>query len=186
MDPITIALGLASVAPTIIKWITGSDKAEDVANQVVGLAKTVAGKDDGSAALAAIKADPALALQFQQSWMAHELGMYQEETKRLDLINQTMRAESGSNDAYVRRMRPTFGYVLAASWGSLMLAITYRIIFNPAQLADMIDSVAKLQGMWEVALSVLGIYLYKRSTDKSVAATGKHPAPILSLTKGAK
>jgi hypothetical protein len=183
MDPITIALGLASIAPTIIKWITGSDKAEDVANQVVGLAKTVAGKDDGAAALAAIKADPALVMQFQQAWMAHELGLYQEETKRLDLINQTMRAESGSNDAYVRRMRPTFGYTLAASWGALMLAITYRVIFNPAGLDQMIDSVAKLAPMWEVALSVLGVYLYKRSTDKSVAATGKHPP---SLLKGAK
>lgn len=185
MDPVTIALGLASIVPSIVKWIAGDD-AGSVAQKVVDVAKTVAGKDDAQAAVDAIKADPKLALDFQQAWMAHELSMYQEETKRLDIVNQSMRAEIASNDPYTRRMRPTFGYILALSWGALMMAITYRVIFNPTGLDQMIDSVAKLAPMWEVALSVLGVYLYKRSSDKHVAITGKAPAPILSWLKKGK
>src|SRR5690606_29212264 len=38
-------------------------------------------------------------------------------------INRTMRAETASDDVYVRRMRPTFGYVMAATWAAQMMAV---------------------------------------------------------------
>lgn len=65
MDPITIALTLAKFAPGIIKLVTGSDKAANVAEQVVGIAKTVTGQDTGEAALQVIQADPGKMLDFQ-------------------------------------------------------------------------------------------------------------------------
>lgn len=68
MDPITVAFGLAQFAPQIIKWITGSDKAAEAAGQVLDIAETVTGRR-GDAAIDALKADPALALQFRQSVM---------------------------------------------------------------------------------------------------------------------
>lgn len=71
MDPITIAMGLAQFAPQIIKWVTGSEKASDAAGKVVEIAQAVTGKQ-GNDALDAIKADPALALQFRQAVMATE------------------------------------------------------------------------------------------------------------------
>lgn len=71
MDPISIAFGLAQFAPQIIKWITGSDKAADAAGAVVNIAETVTGRK-GSDALDALKADPALVLQFRQSVIAQE------------------------------------------------------------------------------------------------------------------
>src|ERR1700744_3858131 len=43
MDPITIALGLASVVPNIIKWITGNSNAAATAQKVVDIASTVTG-----------------------------------------------------------------------------------------------------------------------------------------------
>jgi hypothetical protein len=72
MDPITIAMGLAQFAPTLIKWITGSDKAEVAAGKVVEIAQAVTGTSSGDAALKAIQADPNLALQFRQSVMTNE------------------------------------------------------------------------------------------------------------------
>jgi len=72
MDPITIAMGLAQFAPTLIKWITGSDKAEAAAGKVVEIAQAVTGTTSGDAALKAIQADPNLALQFRQSVLASE------------------------------------------------------------------------------------------------------------------
>jgi hypothetical protein len=65
MDPITIALALASqFAPGIVKHFTNSDTAATVAGQVLDIAKTVTGKVSPVEAQAALQADPALALQF--------------------------------------------------------------------------------------------------------------------------
>ena len=72
MDPITLAFGLAQFAPQIIKWITGSDKAADAATAVVDVAKKVTGRDDGAAAVEALKADPSLVMQFRQALAAQE------------------------------------------------------------------------------------------------------------------
>jgi hypothetical protein len=72
-DPISILMGLAQFAPAVIKWATGSDKAEEVAGKVIDLAKVVTGRDTPDAALAALQADPALAVEFRKAIMANEL-----------------------------------------------------------------------------------------------------------------
>ena len=72
MDPITIAYGLAQFAPAIVKWITGSDKSAAVAEKVVDIAKVVTGAEDGKQAVEMLKADPALAMQFQKTVMENE------------------------------------------------------------------------------------------------------------------
>lgn len=70
---IPIALSLAGqFAPAIIKYFTNSDTAATVAGQVVEIAKTVTGTDTPEAAVSALQADPALALQFQTAVMANE------------------------------------------------------------------------------------------------------------------
>lgn len=70
-DPIGIAMGLAQFAPQVIKWISGSDKAAEAAGKVVQIAEAVTGKQ-GPDAVEALKADPALVLQFRQAVMANE------------------------------------------------------------------------------------------------------------------
>ncbi|QOR55713.1 MAG: hypothetical protein YHS30scaffold667_9 [Phage 65_10] len=72
MDPITVAMGLAQFAPQLVKWITGSDNAAAGAQKVVDIAGAVTGKGDPTEALAAIRADSALQIQFQQAVMANE------------------------------------------------------------------------------------------------------------------
>lgn len=67
MPLIPIAMELAQFVPGIIRLLTGSDKAEEVASKVVGIAQTITGTSDGDAALAAIKADPGKVLEFQQA-----------------------------------------------------------------------------------------------------------------------
>ena len=75
MPLIPIAMALAQFAPGIIKLLTGSDKAEAVAEQVVGIAQTVTGTDSPDAALAAIKADPNKVLEFQQAMSAQQVDL---------------------------------------------------------------------------------------------------------------
>ena len=71
VDPISVAFGLAQFAPQIMKWITGSDKAAEAAGKVVEIAEAVTGRQ-GPDAIEALKADPALVLQFRQAVMANE------------------------------------------------------------------------------------------------------------------
>ncbi len=105
------------------------------------MARTVTGTDNGADALAAVKANPALALQLQQSWLAHEVELSREETRQLAEINATMRAEAASGDGYVRCWRPTLGYAVALTWTATI---------------------------WGIALGVLGVAVVKRSQDKTL------------------
>ncbi|MES2728502.1 MAG: 3TM-type holin [Pseudomonadota bacterium] len=81
-------------------------------------------------------------------------------------VNESLRAEVGSADPYVRRMRPTFGYLIALTWTAQMLAIAYVIAFETGQAGVVIDAMASLGTIWAVGLSVLGIYVYQRSEEK--------------------
>ncbi len=73
-------------------------------------------------------------------------------------INHTMRAETASSDSYVRRMRPTFGYMMAFTWAAQMFAIAYVIVFDTEKSAFVLNAMG--------SLSVLGVYVYKRSEEK--------------------
>lgn len=99
---------------------------------------------------------------------ALEIDNYQE---NLAEINKSLRAEIASEDQYVRRMRPTFGYLMAFTWAAQMFGIAYVIIFDTAKSGMVMAAMGNLSAIWAVGLSVLGIYVYKRSEDKlSVSA----------------
>lgn len=98
------------------------------------------------------------------------------ETQRLAQVNRTMRAEAGSADPFVRRWRPTFGYLAALTWAAQTGAIVYAIVATPQWAAELIQSITALTPMWSVALAVLGIQVRERSKDKAVAA-GQRPEP---------
>lgn len=84
----------------------------------------------------------------------------------LTQVNQSLRAEIVSQDVYVRRMRPTFGYLMALTWAAQMFAVAYVIVFDPARSGEVMSAMASLTAIWSVGLSVLGIYVYKRSEEK--------------------
>jgi len=95
------------------------------------------------------------------------INMQQYETS-LSEVNQSLRAEIASEDIYVRRMRPTFGYLMAITWGAQMLAIAYVLVFKTHEAATVLNGMAALSTIWAVGLSVLGVYVYKRSEDKKI------------------
>lgn len=114
------------------------------------------------------------------------------ETARLTEVNKTMRAEAASNDGFVRRWRPFFGYSVAVAWVvqafGIIGACLYAAIASPTEAGPIITAVGNMVsalGMqWAVALSVLGVNVAKRSQDKQVAAGQKPDASLLgALTK---
>jgi hypothetical protein len=100
----------------------------------------------------------------------------QEYETALTEVNETVRAEIASTDPYVRRMRPTFGYMMALTWGAQMLGLAYIVVFDTERAALVLSSMEALSVIWAMGLSVLGIYVYKRSEEKKIAA----PLPPLS------
>ena len=87
----------------------------------------------------------------------------------IEQVNASLRAESASSDPYVRRMRPTFGYIMAVTWAAQMLAIAVVILEDPAKATIILNAMDSLSMIWTVGLSVLGVYVYKRSQEKGVA-----------------
>lgn len=64
MDTLTTAMGLATFAPKIVKWISGSSKAEAVAQKVVAAAEAVTGKK-GDEAQYVLQANPDKVIEFR-------------------------------------------------------------------------------------------------------------------------
>lgn len=103
----------------------------------------------------------------------------------LSEVNQSIRAEGASDDPYVRRMRPTFGYLMAITWAAQMLGLAYVMIFQTDKAPVVLEGMEALSTIWAVGLSVLGIYVYKRSEEKKVfqsPAPKKEPAPTVKTT----
>lgn len=64
---ISIAVALAQVAPEIVRWLTGNEKAADAAEAVVDIARSVTGARDPVEALARIKSDAQIAMQYRMA-----------------------------------------------------------------------------------------------------------------------
>ena len=86
----------------------------------------------------------------------------------LSEVNQTVRQEITSDDKYVRRMRPTFGYLMAVSWAAQMLGLAYIMVFETDKAMTVLSGMEALSAIWAMGLSVLGIYVYKRSEEKKI------------------
>lgn len=116
------------------------------------------------------------------------------QVEQLKIVNETMRTESNSNDGFVRRWRPFYGYAVALSWAIQMIGFT--VIFgvtalsNPENLANVVQQFALLSGslvtLWGIALAVLGVSVHKRSLDKKVDLGDKEKKSALYMLTGGK
>jgi hypothetical protein len=104
-----------------------------------------------------------------------------QEADIINHVNTSLRAEIASSDPYVRRMRPTFGYLMALTWAAQMLALAYVIVFETDKAGVVLHATGSISAIWAVGLSVLGIYVYKRSEDKKLATPPAAPETIYWL-----
>lgn len=183
MDPVSIAFGLSRLVPGLVRWL-GGDRAGDVARKAVDVALEVTEHRNPKEAVIALQQNPELQLKLQEAMTPVIIAEYEAETRRLETVNATMRAEAASNDPYVRRWRPTLGYVVSLSWGAQMSGLTYAIVALPDSAPAILGAMGSLTAIWGVALSILGISVAKRSQDKQVAAGQAIPRGLFqSLTE---
>ena len=166
MIPAILALAQL-VGPSVVGLLTGSKTAAKAAEVVSQTARALTGASTDDAALEALKADPAKMLEYKAAMNEHAATMYAEETRRLGMVNDTMRVEYANADPYVRRMRPTFGYIIAASFGLLILTVCTTIFISIDKAAVVIKALAELEWIIVAALAVIGVYVKKRSDDKA-------------------
>ena len=55
---------------------------------------------------------------------------------------------------------------MAMTWAAQMFGLAYVIFVQPDRAGDVMAGMAHLTGIWGIGLSVLGIYVYKRSEEK--------------------
>lgn len=113
MDPFTIAMSLSQFVPQIAKWMTGSDKAEQVAQKAIDIAKAVTGQSTGDDALKVLQADPALVLQYRKAVLDQEVEFQRLAVQNASDINATMRAETAAEHWPSYGWRPAIGFSFA-------------------------------------------------------------------------
>lgn len=183
IDAQALSQAVSTAAPLL-----GSLVGTPATGAAIGMIANALGTDANSDAVVQALGDPTAAIKLQQFENEHEQALtrmvLEAESTRLAEVNQTIRAEAASNDAYVRRWRPTYGYLTAAAWFIQMTGFTVILgvvaFRNPEELATVVGALgavlSALLGLWGIALAVLGINVSKRSQDKQVAA-GQAPKP---------
>lgn len=180
MIPIALALAelAGNLAPTIAGWLGGS-KAQDVATKVVDVAKAVTGQPTGDTALAAIQADPNLAMQFQKAMMDTQVELAHidadvtkaelaADTANTSAINQTMQVEARSDHWPTYSWRPFVGFCfgLLGLLAGLTVAGAYIGVMaftaNPAILGQIPGMLGAEAAVMATMAPVLGIASYFR------------------------
>lgn len=132
----------------------------------------------------AVENDPEAAVKLRQLEQEHQRELrsmtLEAETTRLAEVNKTYRTELASKDGYTRRMRPTFGYIVAASILAEAAALVWAIVADPAKMEMAIQFVRAMSIPQSIALTVLGVYVKKRSDEKEVDRTGLPKQGLLS------
>ncbi len=166
--------------PMLINLIGGALSRVD--NPVAQTASQALGNFENAIAGGAITAEQ-MAEANRHAEKIAELKAREYETA-MEEINQSIRAEVASEDIYVRRMRPTFGYLMAITWAVQMLGLAYVLTFKTERAPEVLSSMESLSTIWAVGLSVLGIYVYKRSEEKKILGSVFGPkAPSTPVTK---
>lgn len=193
---LSIATNILSLIGGPLGRLIGGERGEKIAATVVDAAQRVTGAPSGDAALDALRQDPAMAAKLQSELIVLERDELAAETERLRIVNATMQADAASADPYVRRWRPTWGYVTAYAWaaqvGATVLAMVAAAIMammgDAAKGATLLTAVAGLWeasfASWGIALTVLGLQVHARSRDKLTAGGGGQPGILQSLAAG--
>ena len=148
------------------------------------IAAALGTKEDPDAVAAAIQADPNALVKIKQIEADNALALQQvtlqAETARLATVNATIQTEVASTDPWVRRMRPTFGYVLAATLIIEVLIAAYVALIAPGGLPDLATLFNALAPPQGIGLAVLGVYFKKRS-DEKMAGLPRGPGLLAGL-----
>ena len=182
MDPITVAMGLAQFAPQLVKWITGSDKAEVVAQKAIDIAQVVTGQPTGDQALSALQASPDLVVKYRQAVLEQELEFQKLAVQNASDVNQTMQAEAAAEHWPTYTWRPMIGFAVALNIAacSITVLVAYLSVMfyagKPEMLAYLPGMLGAMAAVVGVVMPVLGIASWfrgKMQADPTIQTNNK-------------
>lgn len=177
MDPLTIAMTLSQFAPQLVKWITGSDKAEAAAAKAVDIAKQVTGTASGDDAVKALQANPDLVLKYRQAVLDQEVEFEKLAVENAADVNKTMQTEDSSEHWATYTWRPFIGFAVGTNVfaSGVLVLLAYGPAFigqplNPAAISNLPMVLAALAGINTTVLPILGIASWFRGKMQATNA----------------
>ena len=147
---IAAATALAELAPGLFKWLkpdprSGTkNKTYEIATKVVDVARKVSGTEDNQSAIAALKHDPELLIQFQQNMADLERDLTESEVADRDSARQRDIAmmELGRSNSRADIM------VIAAALGLICCLVSLAVFKGelPGEAVGIISTVAGIFG----------------------------------------
>lgn len=177
MDIITVAMGLSQFVPQLAKWLTGSDKAEQVAQKAIDIAKSVTGAQTGDEAVKALQADPSLVLQYRKAVLDQEAAFQVLAVQNAADINKSMQAEAASEHWPTYSWRPyigfCFGTLAITSGGTVAVAFIGVMFFDVkpevlSYLPGMLGAEAAIMATMAPVLGVASWFRGKMQADPSI------------------
>lgn len=145
MDPITIALGLANIAPSLMRFFGAGEKPVAIAERAVEIAQAVTGKSNGDAALAAMQASPELAHAYRLAVLAAD--------SDLEALFLADRKDARSRDvalhqAGYRNTRADWMVLLdAVGLIACLVALTFFRHEIPGEVVGLLSTIASIFGV---------------------------------------
>jgi preprotein translocase subunit SecY len=173
--PVGMAMALAQFAPSLVKFFTGSDKAEEVANQVLGIAQVVTGAPTPAAAVAAIQMDPVKAAEFQQAALAADADLEKGYLADRKDARAMQVAALAQDDLFSKR----FVYYFAAAWSLFAMVYFVAVTFIPLSAGGQRVADTILGVLITSVVGVMFAYFYgstKGSAEKTRLLAASAPA----------
>lgn len=187
-----VITALISAAPALVGLFDSDDEStvSKVARSAADVAKAVTGKDTEADALAALEADPALMIEYQRITAEKAVALYQEETKRLQSVNATMRVEAKSDKWWVSGWRPFWGFCSAIAFmvvTALCCWLAYEAIAKGrAEALTMIPQlVGAMATLFAIPGAILGVASWHRGKEKRIKAGETAGPGLLKKVAGA-
>lgn len=145
MDPISIALGLANIAPSLMRFFGAGDKPVAIAERAIEIAQTVTGTSNGAAALAAMQSSPELAHAYRLAVLASDSemeGMYLGDRK------DARSRDVALHQAGYRNIRADWMVLLdAAGLIACLVVLTFFRKDIPGEVVGLLSTIASIFGV---------------------------------------
>lgn len=167
-----VGLALQAV-PSLIK-LFDKDKGES-AEKAAGVVASVLGVDDPMQAQAKLAENPELMIKLKEALYEFKSSQEEEITKRLQAVNETMRAESQSRFWFSAAWRPFWGAVSAVTFAvccvGVLLIAWQAIKSKDANAMTMIPNlVMQMTMLFGIPGAILGVASWHRGKEKRFQA----------------
>lgn len=145
MEPITIALGLAQYAPSLMRFFGVGEKPAAIAEKVIGIAKAVTGSPNGEAALAAMQQNATMAQEFNLAVLRADTEL--EQAYLADRKDARARDVALHQAGYVNRRAD---WMVIADVVGLVACLAVLALFRndiPGEVITLLTTIASLFGV---------------------------------------